>query len=670
VGTGYGVITRDLVHRIKSLGHDVDIYTKHFLGGNIVVEGVNNYDGTQMDVINHKLESEGYDYIITFGDAWVYPDRVNYYFTKNKWVSSMFLDVQFMHPRMVEAMNQCQYQLTLTKHGKSELERSGFKPLYAPLGVDMKKFRPDEELRNSFRKKYGWEDKFVYGFLGINYGTDRKNIINLIKAFQAINKKHPETILYLHTSLNGAPTSGLPIDWILQSCGFPVDNTGPVRFCNQDDYRTWVISQDELVGLYNAFDVFAFPTQGEGFGMPIVEAQACGCPIITTDTTSGGELFKSGWLIPIDDDDYEFSTHKSWFAKVRLNKIYEYMEKSYNDVKADTDNILRKNARNNILEYDIDTVFNKYWVPMLNFLEEAKKTPVKLPNWTKEIYSVCGGRIYPDAGDCGAYHSCDRQCDKLNLFRFPCEPLTEGRSLMMRSYPLFPDRDMKDMLIDSRCPMSKWVAERFTDEVNAAWDRVIEYPSLRRFYKDKCDEGFFDNFVTSKLKDRNLNFDSEYSRIFSLPWTTIFQVSEEVINFFSDCKQVLDIGSGEGKIVRALNDRGINTKGLEINRDRVDNNLILYGNVTDIPYGDKTIDGIICIDTLEHISDPIKALREIFRVARKRVLIQVTSLNSWAFREDPTHVVKWQDYRWWREIAEFGRIIKKDGQRFYVEVVD
>lgn len=669
VGAGYGVITRELVHRIKKAGHQIDVFTKHFLGGNIIVEDVDNYDGTQMDLINQVLERDKYDYIITIGDAWVYPGRANYYFTKSKWVSSMFLDVQFIHSNMIQAMDKAAFQLVLTEHGKSEMERIGFQPLYAPLGVDTKLFKPDAILREEFRKKKGWQDKFVFGVVGINYPTDRKNIINTIKTFQAINKKYPDTILYLHTSINGLPTNGLPLEWIIQSCGFPPDGSGAIKYCNQIDYRMWIISQKELVGLYNAFDVLCLPTIGEGFGMPLVESQACGCPVITTDTTSGKELMKSGWLIPVDDEDYEWSTLYTWFAKIRMNKIYEYMEKAYLALKDPTEALAyREKAHNEIQIYDWDYIFDKYWIPLLNTLDEAKRIPPKYPNWSKEIYDGFEGRIYTSQNDCGIYHNCNRPCDKLNLFRFPKEPLTEARSLMLRSYPLFPDKNLKNMLYDSNCPMAKWVGGRFEDEVNIAWDKIIGYPALRRFYRDKWEESYFDRFKMEKFKERKLDFDSDYANIFAKPWETQFEADEEVVDFFKDCQQVLEVGCGKGIIVNRLIEKGIKAKGIDINKSLVNGDMITYGDACNIPYGDKTIDGIITVDTLEHLDDPMKALSEIFRVARKKVLIYVTALDSVPFREDPTHKVKWQEDRWWKEIAEFGKIVKKGVQRFYIEV--
>ncbi|WP_225370026.1 glycosyltransferase [Methanobrevibacter arboriphilus] len=43
------------------------------------------------------------------------------------------------------------------------------------------------------------------------------------------------------------------------------------------------ISDEDMVDFYNSLDVFVFPTIMEGYGMPIVEAMACGKPVITLE---------------------------------------------------------------------------------------------------------------------------------------------------------------------------------------------------------------------------------------------------------------------------------------------------------------------------------------------------------------------------------------------------
>jgi glycosyltransferase involved in cell wall biosynthesis len=54
--------------------------------------------------------------------------------------------------------------------------------------------------------------------------------------------------------------------------------------------HTGYVSEDELVALYNGADVFAYPSLYEGFGLPIVEAMACGAPVITSNVTSLPEV--------------------------------------------------------------------------------------------------------------------------------------------------------------------------------------------------------------------------------------------------------------------------------------------------------------------------------------------------------------------------------------------
>ena len=50
------------------------------------------------------------------------------------------------------------------------------------------------------------------------------------------------------------------------------------------------LSQGDLQVLYSHADIFLFPSIYEGFGMPVLEAMACGAPVITSKTTALGEV--------------------------------------------------------------------------------------------------------------------------------------------------------------------------------------------------------------------------------------------------------------------------------------------------------------------------------------------------------------------------------------------
>lgn len=65
------------------------------------------------------------------------------------------------------------------------------------------------------------------------------------------------------------------------------------------------VSDDELVSLYSGADAFIYPSFYEGFGLPPLEAQACGCPVIVSDAASLPEVCRDSALYcqPHDIDD-------------------------------------------------------------------------------------------------------------------------------------------------------------------------------------------------------------------------------------------------------------------------------------------------------------------------------------------------------------------------------
>jgi glycosyltransferase involved in cell wall biosynthesis len=52
------------------------------------------------------------------------------------------------------------------------------------------------------------------------------------------------------------------------------------------------VDEEDLPALYNLADIFLFPSLYEGFGLPILESQVCGCPVITSNISSMPEVAK------------------------------------------------------------------------------------------------------------------------------------------------------------------------------------------------------------------------------------------------------------------------------------------------------------------------------------------------------------------------------------------
>ena len=666
IGVGYGIATRELVHRMQKDGHEVKVATKHHIGGRLKIEGIESFDGTNLALVNSILDEENYDYIITSQDAWTF-SKGGYYFTKKKWVASIFLDTEFIHPHMCTALNNSSIQIAMTKHSQREAERAGFKPLYAPLGVDTKLFSPNEEVRREFRAKKRWADNiFVIGLIGINYGTDRKNIIGLLKAFQKFHQKHQDSILYLHTDVLGSSTDGLPIKWIIGNCGFGIEGDGAVKFVNQKEYQLWNISQKELSATYNGLDVFCFPTCGEGFGMPIVEAQACGCPAIVTDTTSGRELVKGGWLIPVSDDDYEFSTLLTWFARVRPTAIEDKLELAYKAWENGTIKKRREKARKGMLKYDWDYVYDTYWRPILEKLEDNLRPKIievrNIPDY-ENILQKFNGRLFIEGADCGTL-GCQAICN-LEYVKLPEEP-GNSRSILSRSYPVFPDENGR-LMVYTECKYHKWLSHRFINEVHDIWKELFSYPIVRKRIKELWEDGYFDKPYVA-LEDRKIEFNEEYANIMQTIFYTIFEITDEMCEHIKRFgNKVIDVGCGDGERIRDLKDKGFDAIGIEVNDFWVDNKLIFKGDIYNLPYEDNSFDGLVCLDVLEHLEDPLKAIKEIFRICKGILIIEITTLNDRTCLEDITHQTLWDVERWKRELSEYGTILKDLGQAYIME---
>ncbi|MDY0095595.1 MAG: glycosyltransferase family 1 protein [Candidatus Vecturithrix sp.] len=108
--------------------------------------------------------------------------------------------------------------------------------------------------------------------------TPRKNLMRVLEAFQAVQHLIPHT-LYMTGSLTWG--SDHIHDYIENHLAGRVVKLG-------------YIEEHDLVALYNLADLFLYPSLYEGFGLPILEAQACGCPVLTSNTTSCPEVAGAG----------------------------------------------------------------------------------------------------------------------------------------------------------------------------------------------------------------------------------------------------------------------------------------------------------------------------------------------------------------------------------------
>ncbi len=629
--TGYGSVTRNLVPRIQAEGHEVIIATKHFHCGDVEWNGMHVIQGMDVNILNRMVDRGEYDYIFSLLDNHALPA------IPHKWISYTPFDTQKIPESISRTLTHPLLIIALTKHGKSEIERIGYDCLYAPHGIDTKVFWPNEERRQSGRKLLGWQDNFVIGSVGVNYEDDRKNFINLVMAFKKFHERHTEARLFL----NSNPISTDGSDYLPMA----IRNLGLdklVDWAEPDKYFIGHVSDEMMADRYRRMDVFCLPTRGEGFGLPLIEAEACGVPVVTTGASTGPELCPTQYLIPVHNHEWQWF-NKEWRPNVNAENILEVLEKAYQD--KDRSKVGEK-GREFAQDYDWNTVFETYWRPVLAEIQGLKTKVQTVPNYRK-LYEAFEGRIA--MSDCGQW--CENKCNESRLKPFveslallPGERYND-RPLLRRSFPVKPDSTGK-LVVSTVCPMHKWLSKKFKQDVKETWEYLWGFPVIRDYFKDKSVVGY------TPLDWLRIDFDGDYKWAMQSKYHT----NAPDITKYLNGDKILEVGCGDGARVKALQDKGFSAEGLDVNPAH-EGLLVKQGDIEAIDALNDTYGVVYSVDVLEHLEDPLKAISEMFRVSKGLVINAITPSEDPCFWQDPTHKVEWQRERWLREIAQFGDIV-------------
>jgi len=169
--------------------------------------------------------------------------------------------------------------ITPSRWSANGFYRAGFdekQVLIIPHGVDLGLFRPDPMLRAEVRRKLSIpEGAFV--FLTVGAMTSNKGIDLLLKAFIEVSRTFPHARLVLKglDSLYGS--KDLLISMLQK---IPPHERG--RVLKQMVYLGKSMSFRELAALYCGADAYMSPYRAEGFNLPVLEAAACGLPVLCT----------------------------------------------------------------------------------------------------------------------------------------------------------------------------------------------------------------------------------------------------------------------------------------------------------------------------------------------------------------------------------------------------
>ncbi len=146
---------------------------------------------------------------------------------------------------------------------------------------------PKAEVK-AFRQREGLPDRFLL-FLGTL--EPRKNLPVLLRAYARLPETDRQAV---HLVLGGGK------GWMFDDIFRTIEQYNLAATVHLPGY----IPADDLPLWYNAAEAFVYPSIFEGFGLPVIEAMACGTPALVSNVSSLPEAAgDAGWLLPPDDVD-------------------------------------------------------------------------------------------------------------------------------------------------------------------------------------------------------------------------------------------------------------------------------------------------------------------------------------------------------------------------------
>ena len=362
--SGYAQQAQDLAPAIRDLGYPIAVNCFYGLeGGKIMLDGIMMYPKLGDVWGSDGLISHGKDFnadiVITLQDIWVLdPNNMK---QVKRWIPILPVDHDPIPPMVLDKSKMAYRVVTYSQFGFNQMKNKGIHTTYIPHTVNTEVYKPYP--KEEMKKMMGIDpDTFLFGMVAANKDMPpRKGFQEAMDAFKMFHDKHPNSKLYMHVFTDHP--GGFPINQYAQALGI---SDSIIKI---DPYQQLMnTSKDRMAQIYSAMDCLLAPSRNEGFGVPIIEAQSCGVPVITTAWTAMTELVQEGKTgYACEPIRKEFTPLLSYAAVPDANKVYESMEKIFD---ADRKK-MAKDCRTFIVKnYDFKTVFNNKWVP---FLEKVEK---------------------------------------------------------------------------------------------------------------------------------------------------------------------------------------------------------------------------------------------------------------------------------------------------------
>jgi glycosyltransferase involved in cell wall biosynthesis len=254
------------------------------------------FDRFGADVLLTYLYRLRPEILVTLADIWwltyiANPGIANFMRTANiPWVHYYPVDGDMgdgrLPPSWVHILRTVDLPVAMSKYGRDVTQTNGVVPSYVPHGVDCSVFRPPED-KKAAKRALGYDDRFVV--LSDARNQPRKLLPRLLDIFGRFAHDKPDALLHLHCDPSDPAarspeyTYGLSADIDFLGLSEKVRITEAMSIAKG-------VSLEALAAIYQAADVHLLTSWGEGFGLPTLQAAACGVVPMASDYTASREL--------------------------------------------------------------------------------------------------------------------------------------------------------------------------------------------------------------------------------------------------------------------------------------------------------------------------------------------------------------------------------------------
>ncbi len=300
VPSGFGNVTAFVCEGLARQGHDVHILGWQASGPSQQWKGTTlhgaGWHPLGADVLLNHLYRLRPDVLITLGDVWwltfLTDPSLRQFFemTTSRWLSYFPIDGHradgTLPPSWVEMLRRADTPVAMSQYGLRLTQASGVACEYVPHGVDAAQFSPDPDPAGA-KRRLGYEGRFV--ILSDARNQPRKMLPRLLTVFERFARDKPNALLHVHCDPNDPATQTSQYSYRIDADVRALGLAGRVRFTPGFGIRHGLPLAD-LVNVYRAADVHLLVSTGEGFGLPTLQAAACGVVPIAPDYSANPEL--------------------------------------------------------------------------------------------------------------------------------------------------------------------------------------------------------------------------------------------------------------------------------------------------------------------------------------------------------------------------------------------